>query len=75
MCESLFKDGTLPFNFFFVPACVFYEFIVHASVGRFCKLRKSSGDGRLKRDVLKLLGRTKCPVYFVVTPPAPSTHQ
>lgn len=36
--------------------------------------QKFSHKGRLKRDVLKLLGRTKCPLYFVVTKPAPPTH-
>lgn len=59
----------------YVRACVDDQYLVRAS--SVVTLRKHSSDGRFKRDVLKLFGRTKCPRYiffFVVTTPASSTH-
>lgn len=59
----------------YVRACVDDQYLVRAS--SVVTLRKHSSDGTFKRDVLKLFGRTKCPLYiffFVVTKPASSTH-
>jgi len=52
ICKSLFKDDSL---LFFLCMCVYEKYLVHASVSQsetfqFCELRKSSSDGRLKRD-------------------------